>query len=330
VTAPSGLGVVNFRLDRRQLLRQWGPGILASAALGTLGWRLYGSPGRHRRETSQRVVPLPDWRVGTETPTALAVVGGHGPQGNLRRAVGALGGLERFIHPGERVALKPNCAWDRTAEQAANTNPELIGELVLVCLEAGAASVVVVDNSCHDPKRTFARSGIAAAARQAGAAVAHQGSSGTEVVDLGGTVLGRWQVLRPLLEADRVINVPIVKHHSLCRATLGMKNWMGAVVGRRASLHQRIHQVCAELGAAFRPTLTVVDATRVLTSGGPTGGSLDLVRPLDRVAVSTDPVAADAWGGSLLDLGLRELRYLAIAQRVGIGTADWRSHQVEA
>jgi uncharacterized protein (DUF362 family) len=148
---------------------------------------------------------------------------------------------------------------------------------------------------------------------------------GTVRLDLRGSQLGPWKVLRPLAEADRVINVPVVKHHSLARATLGMKNWIGALVGLRSRLHQRLPQVTAELGAAFRPTLTVVDATRILTAGGPTGGSLSLVRVLDRVAVATDPVAADAWGGSLLDLGPRELPHLAVAARLGLGTSDWAS-----
>jgi uncharacterized protein (DUF362 family) len=123
--------------------------------------------------------------------------------------------------------------------------------------------------------------------------------------------------------------VPIVKHHSLSRATLGMKNWFGAVVGRRSNLHQRITQVCAELGAAFRPTLTVIDATRILTSGGPTGGSLALVKPVDCIAVATDPVAAEAWGASLLDLGPEQLPHIAIAARLGLGTADWQSVTVD-
>jgi uncharacterized protein (DUF362 family) len=228
------------------------------------------------------------------------------------------------------VVLKPNCAWDRTEEQAANTNPELIGELVRQCLEAGADSVVVVDSSCHDPARSFARSGIASAARDAGAGIGHQRSVGTVPLDLGGTVLGVWEVLRPLAEADRVINLPIVKHHSLGRATLGMKNWFGALVGRRASLHQRLPQVCAELAYAFKPTLTVMDATRVLTGGGPTGGSLALVRPDDLIAVATDPVAADAWGATRLGLTADELPHIAIAERLGLGTADWKALLIDA
>jgi uncharacterized protein (DUF362 family) len=186
-----------------------------------------------------------------------------------------------------------------------------------------------VDNSCHDPSRVFVRSGIEQAAKSAGGEVAHQRSAGTVKLDLGGTVLGAWEVLEPIARADRVINVPVVKHHSLSRATLGMKNWMGAIVGRRANLHQRIAQSCAELGAAFKPTLTVIDATRVLTGGGPTGGSLALVRADDRIAVSTDQVAADAWGAGLLGLESDDLPHLAIAERLGLGTSDWKAVEVE-
>jgi uncharacterized protein (DUF362 family) len=313
------------RLDRRELIRLWGPALVTGTALAGFGGALLGRAGRHRPMSVVAVSGPRDWRVQPDAPGRIAIAGGSGPTANLDRALTSLGGIGRFIGPGERVALKPNCAWDRTPPQAANTDPELINALVRKCLEAGAESVVVVDNSCHDPERSFQRSGIAEAARSGGGRIAHQKSAATVNLDLGGVALGIWQVLQPLADADRVINVPIVKHHSLSRATLGMKNWFGAIVGRRNSLHQRIDQVCAELCAAFRPTLTVVDATRVLTAGGPTGGSLDLVRHVDQIAVSTDPVAADAWGGSLLDLGTRELQFVSIAERLGLGTSDWRS-----
>lgn len=310
---------------RRDLLRLWGPAALAGAAFAALGAGLRDRPGRHRRASSDLAPAPPDWRVDPAAVGRVAIASGAGPRANVTRALAAMGGIESFVRPGNRVAIKPNCAWDRTAEQAANTDPELIGELVRLCLAAGAASVVVLDNSCHDPVRAFARSGIEEATVVAGGAIAHQRSTGTVTMNLGGAVLGNWEVLQPIIAADRVINVPVVKHHSLARGTLGMKNWMGAVVGRRPSMHQRINQVCAELGAAFRPTLTVVDATRVLTGGGPTGGSLDLVRSDDIVAVATDPVAADTWGATLLDFSPAELPYLAIAERLGLGTTDWKS-----
>lgn len=317
------------RIGRRDLLRVWGPALLGGAAVASAAALLHGRPGRHRRRPDDVAVAPPVWHLPDSGPGALVTAAGAGPVENLRRALSAVGGIERFVGRGHRVAIKPNCAWDRAPEQAANTNPELIGELVRQCLGAGAASVVVLDNTCHNAARSFARSGIEAAARAAGGSVAHQDNAATTALDLGGLTLGRWKVLRPIVEADRLINVPIVKHHSLARATLGMKNWFGAVVGSRPSLHQQIARVCAELGDAFNPTLTVMDATRVLTGGGPTGGSLSLVKPMDIVAVATDPVAADAWGASLLDLAPTDLAHLAIAEQLGLGTGDWRSLRVE-
>ncbi len=313
------------QIGRRDLLRLWVPAALTGVALAGAGSLLYGRTGRHERARTRSNAPLPSWRTSIDGPGRLAVAGGAGPADNVRRAMAALGGMERFVKRGDRVAIKPNAAWDRTPEQAANTNPELVGELVRQCLAAGAASVVVLDNTCHNAKRAFDRSGIGEAAVAAGATVANQDNAGTKAVDLSGLTLGRWKVLRPIIEADRLINVPIVKHHSLARATLGMKNWFGAVVGARPGLHQNIGRVCAELGDAFNPTLTIIDATRVLVGGGPTGGSLSLVRQMDLVAAATDPVAADAWGASLLDLGSSELPHIGIAQDLGLGTADWRS-----
>jgi uncharacterized protein (DUF362 family) len=318
------------QLGRRDLLRQWLPPAFAGVALAGIGLGFSNRPGRHRPPSVEELPTPRDWRVDPHTAGRIATACGRGPIENIRQALGAMGGIGSFIKAGEKVAIKPNCAWDRTPEQAANTDPLLIGELVRQCLAVGAASVMVLDNSCHDPGRAFTRSGIESATRDAGGSTAHQRSTGTVRLDLGGTVLGPWEVLEPIVEADRLINVPVVKHHSLSRATLGMKNWFGAVVGRRPNLHQRIAQVCAELGAAFRPTLTVIDATRVMTGGGPTGGSLALVNPADCLAVATDPVAADAWGASLLQMGPDQLPHIAIAARLGLGTADWQSVAVEA
>ena len=318
-----------YGVNRRDLLKLWGPAVLAGAGLAALGTVLSARPGRHEPPSPDLIPTPPDWRVDPAAAGRVAIAGGQGPKANLGRALSASGGIEAFIRKGETVAIKPNCAWDRKPAQAANTDPELIGELVRLCLAAGAASVVVLDNTCHDPARAFKRSGIESATLAAGGTIAHQNNTGTVNLDLGGSVLGPWEVLQPIVEADRLINVPVVKHHSLGRGTLGMKNWFGAVVGRRPSLHQRLDQVCAELGAAFRPTLTVIDATRVLTGGGPTGGSLDLVRNDDLVAVATDPVAADTWGATLLDFTPAELPYLAVAERLGLGTTDWRSVTTE-
>jgi len=313
------------RIGRREVLKRWGWPALAGVVLAGAGRSLHDQPGRHQPPDSSALPRPRDWRIDPNASGRLVTAQGEGPTANLHRALEALGGIEQFVRRGEKVVIKPNCAWDRTPEQAANTDPELVAELVRLALAAGAASVVVADSTCHAPGRAFTRSGIESATREVGGRTAHQEDSETVRLDLGGTQLGPWEVLRPLAEADRVINVPVVKHHSLARVTLGMKNWIGALVGNRSQLHQRLSQVTAELGSVFKPTLTVIDATRIMTGGGPTGGSLALVEPLDRIAVATDPVAADTWGATLLDLGPQEVPYLDIAARLGLGTRDWES-----
>ena len=160
-----------YDIGRRELLTRWGPAALAVSALAGTGALLSGRDGRHRLPDDSDLAKPRDWRVSQDVPARLAVAVGGTPADNLERALRAHGGIERFVKRGEKVAIKPNCAWDRTPEQGANTDPELIGALVRLCRAAGAASVVVADATCHDPVRSFARSGIAAAARTAGATV---------------------------------------------------------------------------------------------------------------------------------------------------------------
>ncbi len=143
--------------------------------------------------------------------------------------------------------------------------------------------------------------------------------SGFEPTALGGSVLSSWDVLSLLFEADRLVNVPVVKHHSLSHLTCGMKNHMGLIGGSRGRLHQEIHAAVVDLAAAFRPTLTVVDATRVMMRNGPTGGRLEDVAAVNAVAAGTDPVACDAWAARQLGLDPSEVGHVVLAEGRGLG-----------
>jgi uncharacterized protein (DUF362 family) len=253
----------------------------------------------------------------------MTIVRGDDPRTLVRGAMRQLGGVERFIARGDVVVIKPNMSWDRTPEQAANTNPEVVAEVVRMCREAGAGDVIVTDVSINEPRRCFERSGIAAAARAAGAHVILPEERRFREVDLRGAVLGSWPVLEPFLEADKVINIPIAKHHSLTGATLGMKNWYGILGGPRHRLHQRIHESLVDLAEFMRPTLTIVDACRVLFRNGPGGGNLADVLAAKTLIAGTDPVAVDAYAAKTWwDLDAGSLRYLQIAAARGLGAWD--------
>jgi uncharacterized protein (DUF362 family) len=222
------------------------------------------------------------------------------------------------------VVIKPNIAWDRTPEQAANTNPELVAEVVKQCWAAGAKRVVVTDVSCNEPRRCFMRSGIQAAARAEGAEVILPNPDMFREVDLGGVVLKSWPVFTPFLEADKIINLPIAKHHELTGCTLGMKNWYGILGGQRNRLHQQIHQSLVDLASFMLPTLTIMDCYRILLRNGPTGGNLEDVAMKKTVVAGTDPVALDAWvAKAFWNLDPEHLPYLGMAANRGLGTVEF-------
>jgi uncharacterized protein (DUF362 family) len=131
------------------------------------------------------------------------------------------------------------------------------------------------------------------------------------------------------VEADKVINLPVAKHHSLSGLTLGMKNWIGAVGGGRWSLHQDIHQTVVDLARFFKPAFTLIDATRIMLRNGPSGGSPGDVAVKNRIILSNDPVAADAAAAALFGLSPEDLKFLGLGQKRGLGTLKQENLRVD-
>jgi len=304
-----------------QLLRLGGAGA-AAAGLGVWLSKRGGRPTPPAAATVRTNFQVPAEAALPE----MAVVQGDDPARIARRAIQELGGMRRFIARGDVVVIKPNAAWDRTMEQAANTNPQVIAEVSRLCLEAGARRVVVTDVSINDARSCFARSGIAAAARAAGADVVLPEERLFREVDLRGQVLNSWPVLEPFLKADKMIDVPIAKHHSLTGASLGMKNWYGILGGPRQRLHQHIHESLVDLADFMRPTLTLIDAFRVLLRNGPGGGNLADVALKKTLLAGTDPLALDAYAAKAYwGLDWHTLRYLQLAAERNLGTLNFET-----
>lgn len=256
-----------------------------------------------------------------DTPQ-LAMAQGESPAAITKEAMAALGGMKSFVARGDRVMIKPNIGWDRTPELAACTNPEVVKTLVELCFDAGAKEVTVMDHTINQAQRCYARSGIAEAAKAAGAKVPFVNTFRLKKMALHGEWLREWEVFTDFVEADKLINLPIAKHHSLSRLTMGMKNWLGAIGGSRNQLHQRIDEAMVDLAAFFRPKLTVLDAYRILVRNGPQGGRLSDVKLQKTVIASIDPVAADALGATFFGINPQDLPYLEMSRKRGLGEND--------
>ena len=308
-----------------QLLRVGGVAAGAGAAAAWLSKHSFRPVPAHAEKARR------DHRTASDPQLPhLTVVQGGEPRALVQRALDDLGGIRRFVSRQDVVVIKPNIAWDRTPEQAANTNPDVVAELVRQCWQAGAKRVIVTDVSCNEPRRCFHRSGIQAAALAEGAEVILPDPALFREVDLGGVVLKSWPVFTPFLEADKIFNLPIAKHHVLTGATLGMKNWYGILGGERNRLHQQIHQSLVDLANFMLPTVTMLDAYRILIRNGPTGGNLEDVVLKKTMVAGTDPVAIDAWAAKAWwNLDPEQMPYLHMAAARGLGVVDFASLPVK-
>lgn len=249
----------------------------------------------------------------------LVVAHGASPEQIVKAAIGAMGGIKKFISRGDIVVIKPNIGWDRTPEQAGNTNPEVVAVVVKLCFEAGAKKVKVFDRPVNDPRRCYVQSGIAPAARASGAEVDYVDERKFKDMAINGEALKSWPLYSEVFDADKVINIPIAKHHGLAKLTMSMKNWMGVMGGSRRQIHQKLDESLVDLSMKIKPTLTILDAVRILTANGPQGGSLADVKKLDTVIVGIDPVAIDSYGATLFGMKGSDLGYVRIGDKLGLG-----------
>jgi uncharacterized protein (DUF362 family) len=271
----------------------------------------------------------PTFVEGQTAAPDLAQVQGEDPAAITRAAVAALGGMKKFVSRGDKVIIKPNIGWDRVPEMAACTNPDVVRALVEMSLNAGAKDVVIMDNTTNQAKRCYIRSGIQDAANQAGGKVLFTDEHRLKKVPLKGEWLKGWEVFQDFLEADKIINVPIAKVHSLCRLTLSMKNWLGAIGGARNQLHQKLDQAIVDLQAFFKPSLTVLDAYRILVRNGPQGGRPSDTQLTKTVVAGVDAVAVDALGAAFFNIKPQELLYLRLAQERGLGKFELEKLHIE-
>ena len=270
-------------------------------------------------------IPFTAWAAAEKTKFIVESIGqkpDYSVKELTKKTFEAVGGINRFVSKGDVVVIKPNLSWARQPHFAATTNPEVLEAVIELCQEAGAKKVRIADNTIHDARRCFALTGAGMVAKNTGADLIYPRSSLMRKMNLRGNRLDVWPVFVPLVEADKLINLPVAKHHSLCELTLGIKNWIGGVGGSRWSLHQDINLTIVDLAQFFKPTVTLIDATRIMVRNGPSGGSTSDVVKKDTLILSDDPVAADAKAARLFSLNPKSLGFIHLAQKWGLGTFD--------
>ncbi len=312
--------------NRRDFLLRLLKGGISIGAACSLSYWLYDATGPGAAREEKDLVTLPDFSLPS-IKGKMSIVTGVDRTETIRQALDAMGGIETFIKKGDRVLLKVNAAFATPPILSATTNPQLVAEVAHLCYKAGASSVVVTDNPINDPASCFSLTGIGEAAKSAGAKVLAPKKSFFQPTTVSaGVLIQSWPILwEPFQKINKVIGMAPVKDHHRSGASMTMKNWYGLLGGQRNIFHQDINTIITELAMMVKPTLVILDGTTAMMTNGPTGGSLSDLKQTNTMIVSTDQVAADAFGATLLGKTVEELRYIAKAEAAGLGTADYEA-----
>lgn len=253
---------------------------------------------RPRKESPPRTVENRFTRGG------LALVGmtggARGPaiEGRVREAVDLVGGFDRLGVRGARVLVKPNVVNGET--NPTTTNPEVVGAVVRLLLDAGAAKVYVGDMSALmtlSTSRNMKRSGIAREAERAGAeVVAFEDFEWDEVKCPGNSIVKTAYVTEWLYNVDVIVNLPVIKTHRSATYSICLKNFIGCThLKQRPYIidSSRWEEIVAEFNAAYSPDLNIVDGTVSMVEGGPWRGTN---RDTGVIIASGDRVGADVAG----------------------------------
>lgn len=315
----------NDKQTRREFLTRLAKAGVSIAAAGVVSSALYDHHGPS--DTQQGVTEFPDFSLTPEHGRTISIVHGPDRSKTVRKAIELLGGIERFVKADDVVAVKPNVAFASPAMLGATTHPDLIAEVVKLCYHAGAKRVIVTDNPINDPQSCFAISGIAKATESAGAKVIMPRSDYFRPMSLKDAKLIRnFPVFLGAFEkVDKLIGIAPVKDHHRSGASMTMKNFYGLLGTGRNVFHQEINTIITELAIMVKPSLVILDGTEVMMSNGPTGGSLSDLKRANTIIASTDMVAADSFGATLLGMRMSDLPYLKMAERAGAGLTDYES-----
>jgi len=298
-------------------------------------------------EAGARLGWLPDAAVApVQAATFPSVVAASGTNDDsveaiLRSALDNLGGIGRFVKPGQTVAIKPNATWAFPPRTASSTDPAVLAALVKIVQEAGAGRIIVMDHCSIEPgaAESLRVNGIGKMVKTLGVeSLFPDRFSGpkelyTKITLPNGKAFQSLGVIKAAIEADVRINLAIAKTHNVTRMTMCMKHMMG-FLENPGSLHSRLIQGIVDINgeSPFQADLHILEAIRVRIPWGQyqlcAGPETDITNPkvvkrVNQMVAGIDPVLIDAYGSrTFYSFDPNELPYTKMAADAGLGEID--------
>lgn len=293
------------KFTRREFLRR--AGIVGAA---TYGLTLAGDKMLGILEEAEAAAPT------------LAIASAGSIEARVKKAIDGLGGIGKFVKKGKTVVIKPNIAWARAPEHAANTNPQVLAAVIKLCKQAGAGRITVVDHTCDNWSTAFDLSGAkkVCADNKVRLVSGHNKSIYKSVKIPKGKILKADDCIREVLDADCFINIPVPKVHGATIMTASMKNLMGVNWDRQNWHRKGLDQCIADYSSAVKADLIILDAIRIMLTGGPKGPGK--TKDVGHIVAGVDPVAIDAYAAQLLGKDPTKVGHIVAASKLGLGQID--------
>ncbi len=295
------------KMKRREFLKTYAKGII---------WASAGASG----------ILTPNWSFANTMVDVVKVKGS--PAAATRTAVALLGGIQEFVKPGSRVVIKPNMSFARPPGQASNTHPDVVKELVVLCKEAKAKNIVVLDHTLASPQKCLERSGILESVNTVERNLVFAANHHKFYQDIQlpqGENLTHTQIIKEVLKSDALIAAPVAKSHSATGVSLSLKGMMGLIWDRGVMHGQNLDTAIVDICTRLKADLTVIDGSRVLSTNGPNGPGKVLhentiIASQDMVAADACAVASFTWYGRKFRPG--QVKHIREAHRRKLGRMD--------
>jgi len=234
-------------------------------------------------------------------------------RGNLKQelheALDFIGGLDTYVHPGERIMLKPNLNG-----LEGYTRRELVASLIELLFDHKVKNIFLGEATFGSPHMTdmfFKKTGFLDLAENYGLRLINLNRS--EPVEIEVTdplVLKKIKIAREALEADKIINLPNMKVHYATGITLALKNMKGILVGdEKRHFHEvGLEKAIVDLNNTIKPCLSIIDCIQCMERMGPRGG--DMV-DLGLIMAGQNSGEVDYVGSRIMQYDLSEVRHVA-------------------
>jgi len=247
----------------------------------------------------------------------------------LEKIFDEMGGIDSIIRPGMRIAIKPNLLMAKKPDDAATTHPSVIKAIITLVHKAGG--IVTIADSPGGPyntatlKMVYANTGMEQVANETGAELNFD-LRVEKVVNLDARITKSLKILKPLKDADLIINVAKLKTHGMMVYTGAVKNMFGSIAGlEKADYHLRFSDYdqfadnLIDIYLATKPRINIIDGIIAMEGDGPGSG---IPKYLGAIIASEDGFACDYAAVSIIGVDYKDVPVLRKAEERGLFRKD--------